>query len=106
VSLFPVEPGSFIKHCETVCVLDADRPAYYRARMSDPSPTGDEKKSAPSEFERLAQQPSPGFIAEFFDFLIHNKKWWLTPIAIVLALLGALVLLAGTPAAPFIYTLF
>lgn len=59
-----------------------------------------------SEFEKLAEAAPPGWLAEFFDFLIHNKKWWLTPIVVVLLLLGALVLLAGTPAAPFIYTLF
>ena len=32
--------------------------------------------------------------------------WWLTPIILVLLLIGALILLAGTAAAPFIYPLF
>lgn len=43
---------------------------------------------------------------EFYDFLKENKKWWLAPIMISVLLLGALVLLGGSAAAPFIYTLF
>jgi hypothetical protein len=57
-----------------------------------------------SEFERIASDP--GFLAEFWDFLRHNKKWWLLPILIVLFLIGVLILLSGTAVAPFIYTLF
>ena len=44
--------------------------------------------------------------AEFLTFLSENKKWWLIPILLSIALLGALVFLSGTGAAPFIYTLF
>ena len=43
---------------------------------------------------------------EFLQFLGHNKKYWLLPIVIVLLLLGVLIILGGSPAAPFIYTLF
>ena len=59
-----------------------------------------------SEFETRAEESPPGFVRELFDFLRHNKKWWLTPIVVMLVLLGVLVLLGGTTAAPFIYTLF
>ena len=61
-----------------------------------------------AEFERLAQEQQPSLVVEFWDFLKHNKKWWLLPILLVLLLLGfgALILLGGTAAAPFIYTLF
>ena len=45
-------------------------------------------------------------ISEFVEFLGENKKWWLAPIVVSVLLLGALVLLGGTAAAPFIYTLF
>lgn len=58
------------------------------------------------ELRRQAEQKPPGLIAEFIDFLLHNKKWWLIPIVVVLLMLGLLVLLSGTGAAPFIYTLF
>ena len=60
----------------------------------------------PSEFERQAEEASPGLIAEFIDFLMTSKKWWLTPIIAVLLLIGALIILSGTVVAPFIYPLF
>ena len=53
-----------------------------------------------------AEQEQIGLIAEFWDFLIHNKKWWLTPIILVLLLVVLLVMVGGSSAAPFIYTLF
>jgi hypothetical protein len=59
-----------------------------------------------SEFARQAQMKSRGAFGELVDFLRHNKKWWLIPIVVVLLLMGVLVILGGTGAAPFIYTLF
>jgi hypothetical protein len=59
-----------------------------------------------SDFARQAEAPSPGLVREFIDFLKHNKKWWLLPIVLVLLLFGMLLVLSGTAAAPFIYTLF
>jgi hypothetical protein len=58
------------------------------------------------DFSKIANEQDPGLLAEFWDFLIHNKKWWLTPIILVLLLMGLLVMLSGTAAAPFIYTLW
>ena len=58
------------------------------------------------DFEREAEQAQPGLVREFWDFLRYNKKWWLTPIIAVLLVVGLLILLGGTAAAPFIYTLF
>ena len=44
---------------------------------------------------------------EFGQFLLERKKWWLTPIVLMLVLLGALLVLTeGSALAPFIYTLF
>ena len=44
---------------------------------------------------------------EFWEFLRHQKKYWLAPIVLMLALLGLLLVFAQTSAvAPFIYTLF
>jgi hypothetical protein len=59
-----------------------------------------------SEFETAAQSKPPGLPAQFLSFLLENKKWWLLPIVLVLAAFGGLILLAGTGAAPFIYTMF
>lgn len=58
------------------------------------------------EFTARAAQKRTTLVGEFIQFLKHNKKWWLAPIVISVLLLGALVLLGGTAAAPFIYTLF
>ena len=55
---------------------------------------------------QLAQEDRQSLVSEFWDFLKHNKKWWLLPIIIVILALGALVFLSGSGAAPFIYTLF
>ena len=62
--------------------------------------------AAQGDFSQQADEPQPSLLAEFLDFLVHNKAWWLTPIIIVLALVGLLVVLASTAAGPFIYTLF
>ncbi len=59
-----------------------------------------------TEFEQEAEAQDMSFLAEFWDFLKHNKKWWLTPIIVVLLLVALLIVLSGSAAAPFIYTLF
>lgn len=59
-----------------------------------------------TDFEAEAAQGRQGLVGEFIDFLKHNKKWWLLPIVLIFLGLGALVLLGGSAAAPFIYTLF
>ena len=58
------------------------------------------------DFETEAEAARPGLVAELWEFMATNKKWWLTPIVVVLLLVGALILVSGTAAAPFIYTLF
>lgn len=64
------------------------------------------KNDKAAAFEAGANEQSTGLIAEFLQFLKHNKKWWLLPILLVLLVVGLLVVLGGTAAAPFIYTLF
>lgn len=59
-----------------------------------------------SAFEREAAAPRASVVAEFWQFLKQNKKWWLLPICLILLILGGLMLLGGTAAAPFIYTIF
>jgi hypothetical protein len=59
-----------------------------------------------NEFLQHAGLKQPGLVREFWDFLRYNKAWWLTPIIIVLLLVGVLAGLAATGAAPFIYTMF
>jgi len=63
-------------------------------------------KSSSDDFSKQAEEPQMSLAAEMLDFLRNNKKWWLTPIILILLAVGALILLSGTAAAPFIYTLF
>ena len=58
------------------------------------------------DIAQLAQEKQQSLPAEFWAFLKDNKKWWLLPIILVVLMLGALVFLSGSGAAPFIYTLF
>ena len=71
---------------------------------------GHDKRDKPDDldddFASLAEEDEIGLMAEFWDFIIHNKKWWLTPIILVLLAMGALIVLSGTAVAPFIYTLW
>jgi hypothetical protein len=70
--------------------------------MHESKPRRDPSRQT-DEFQRQANQAPPGLVAEFVDFLLHNKKWWLTPIILVLLLLSLLIMLGTTGAAPFIY---
>jgi len=46
-------------------------------------------------------------LKDLWGFLRERKKYWLAPIILVMLLLGALLIFAaGSPVAPFIYTLF
>jgi hypothetical protein len=63
------------------------------------------RKRPDETFEEAAQSArAPSLLGEFWEFLRHNKKWWLLPILLVLLLFGVLIFLSGTGAAPFIYT--
>jgi hypothetical protein len=64
-----------------------------------------DQESSADDFARQADAAPPGLLAEFWDFLKHEKKWWLTPIILVLLALAAIVVLSPA-AAPFIYPLF
>ncbi|MGB5696724.1 MAG: DUF5989 family protein [Polyangiales bacterium] len=68
--------------------------------------SNDEEPKNEDEFLSRATGKQTGLASEFIGFLKANKKWWLAPIIISILLLGLLVLLGGTAAAPFIYTLF
>lgn len=71
--------------------------------MNAPKPDG---RSQSEEFARLGASARPSFLSDYLYFLKHNKKWWLLPLLVILLAFGALMILATTGAAPFIYTLF
>lgn len=46
-------------------------------------------------------------LAELWDFLKVRKAWWLTPIIIMLVIVGVLIIFSqSSPVSPFIYALF
>lgn len=63
-------------------------------------------ESPKNEFEEAGNDKQTGLVSEIMEMLRENKKYWLIPIIAVLFILGALVILSSTAAAPFIYTLF
>ena len=64
------------------------------------------KPAEKNTFAERAREKQRSVAAEFFDFVRHNKKWWITPILLVLLLISALVIIGGSGVAPFIYALF
>ena len=70
--------------------------------MSNPQrPTEDDKFLDAASHER-----ERGLVSEFIGFMSENKVWWMTPILLVLGLVGVLLVLGATGALPFVYSLF
>jgi hypothetical protein len=47
------------------------------------------------------------FVTELWAFMRARRKYWLIPVLLMMAVFGALIVLAkGSAVAPFIYTLF
>ena len=59
-----------------------------------------------AELDALGEERPPGLLAELWEFMATNRKWWLMPIVLMLLLVGGLIVVSGTPAGAFIYTLF
>lgn len=57
-------------------------------------------------FEEIASRSNRPFLLELWHFLLETKKWWLFPMLVALLLLGMLMWMSSSAAAPFIYTLF
>jgi hypothetical protein len=55
-----------------------------------------DKKRQADQFADAAKEKQVGLLREFWDFLRYNKKWWITPIVIVLLLVGVLVYVSAT----------
>lgn len=58
------------------------------------------------ELKSYANEKRVGLVGELWSFLKYNKKWWLLPLLTILIGFGALIVLSGTAAGPFIYSLF
>ncbi len=58
------------------------------------------------ELERLAEHRDPGLLRESWALIRSERKWFLVPLLVVFVLVGGLVVLGGTGAAPLLYSLF
>ncbi len=57
-------------------------------------------------FEKAAAQGNQRLVVDYLWFLSQNKKYWMIPILAILLLIGFLVILGGSSAGAFIYTMF
>ena len=64
------------------------------------------EKTTNNSFAESSEGKQQNLISEFIAFIRQNKKFWMIPLLVALLGLGFLVILGGTSAAPFIYTLF
>lgn len=71
-----------------------------------PHSTLESEPDAEPSFESLRDARQLSLLREFWLFLRDNKKWWLTPILLVLAFMTTLIYLSISGVAPFIYSLF
>ncbi len=69
----------------------------------DASPAKERQEAA---FAEAARERRRGVVGEFWEFARQNKKWWLTPIIVILLLVGLLLILGSTGAGSLIYPLF
>ena len=65
--------------------------------------SADSRPDVSCDLSELVDSPTPGVLAEFWQFLRTNKKWWLLPLLLALLALGVLAVLGGTTLSPFIY---
>lgn len=86
--------------------MRVDFPEVSSERDSEIPREGVKTMADESSFEKLGREGQNGLVSEFFAYVRQSRKWWLLPILLALLVLGALVFLSGTGAAPFIYTLF
>jgi len=63
--------------------------------------------NAQKDFEDVARTGGGGsFLGELWALIQQKRKYWMAPLIVVLLMFAVLVILSGTAAAPFIYTLF
>ena len=71
---------------------------------SETEPTSGD--AAREEFLAKSQEKRPSLAAEVLQFVSETRKWWLLPLILALAILGALAAFGTSTAGPFVYTFF
>jgi len=59
-----------------------------------------------ARFEKASADRESSLVGEFMAMVKENKKYWLVPLIVALLVFGLIIILAGSAAAPFIYTIF
>jgi len=55
----------------------------------------------------VMDESNKGLVGEFWSYLRVRKKWWLTPIIVMILLVGIFIIFGQSSAlSPFIYSLF
>lgn len=76
--------------------LLCDRVSHMQEHTNNPAPEPQEEVLT-----------NPGFFKQFFRFLRARKLYWLTPLVLLLLLVGALIVVGqSSSVSPFIYALF
>ncbi|MBL8816515.1 MAG: hypothetical protein JNL58_10830 [Planctomyces sp.] len=65
-----------------------------------------EQVTPTEEMTALRNEEPMSLSGEFAVFLRENRKWWMFPILIVLAVATIIIKLSSTGAAPLIYSFF
>jgi hypothetical protein len=70
---------------------------------TDPKPSDREHAE---EFQRLSEQQPSSLLMEFLHFVKEQKKWWLIPLLVSLAVYAAFLIVSISSGPVFIYRLF
>ncbi|MHC4339551.1 MAG: DUF5989 family protein [Planctomycetota bacterium] len=65
-----------------------------------------EPQNQSQSFRDAGTKARRGLVVEFWGFLKQNKTWWVLAVLLAFVVVGALLVVGGSAAAPFIYTLF
>ncbi|MDC0743925.1 DUF5989 family protein [Polyangium mundeleinium] len=76
--------------------------------MPPPSPPENDDKPGhvPPSFEEAARTARQSTLRDAFAYLRETRKLWLSPVLVILLILGLVLALSGTVLSPLIYTLF
>ena len=76
--------------------------------MPPPSPPehDDDPAHTPPSFEEAARTARQSTLRDAFAYLRETRKLWLSPVLVILLILGLVLALSGTVLSPLIYTLF
>jgi hypothetical protein len=74
--------------------------------QTSPPQDKDESVRAPSSFEEATRTARQSTLRDALAYLRETRKLWLSPVLVILLLLGLVLALSGTVLSPLIYTLF